>query len=234
MPDAAAPPHDGPDGAREQAAVPEQLAVPGPEASSGGAATPSEPEAGPAPAAGGTAAGPTLQQENLVGRVFEHVPHPRYEHHRLAGPVSTAAVASQVHGTGFFGRLNSKVGLKITLIVGTMWAAYLFFGLALYGLPQALKAGPSALVLWTSSEFLQLVLLPIIIVGQNIQAKASDARAEDTYKDAEAIMHECVQLQVHLHAQDEVLMETIDHVRDLAAMLTASAPVVAGSGATAS
>jgi hypothetical protein len=66
-----------------------------------------------------------------------------------------------------------------------------------------------------------LVLLPIIIVGQNIQAKASDARSEDTYKDAEAIMHECLQLQAHLQAQDKILVETIAQVQRLVASLPA-------------
>jgi hypothetical protein len=164
---------------------------------------------------------PESDEKALFIRIFEHVPHPRYEHHHLVAPTTHAQAAQAVHGTGFFGRLNSKVGLRITLVVGTMWAAYLFFGLALYGLPQALKLGPAAIVLWTSSEFLQLVLLPIIIVGQNIQAKASDARSEDTYKDAEAIMHECLQLQAHLQAQDKILVETIAQVQRLVASLPA-------------
>jgi hypothetical protein len=56
-----------------------------------------------------------------------------------------------------------------------------------------------------SGYFLQLVLLPIIIVGQNVQAQASDARAEATYKDAEAVLAECLALQAHLQAQDEIL-----------------------------
>jgi len=47
-----------------------------------------------------------------------------------------------------------------------------------------------------------LILLPIIIVGQNIQAKASDKRAEATYKDADAVLHEALQIQAHLEAQD--------------------------------
>jgi hypothetical protein len=34
-----------------------------------------------------------------------------------------------------------------------------------------------------------LVLLPIIIVGQNVQARAADKRSEQTYSDAEAILH---------------------------------------------
>jgi len=46
------------------------------------------------------------------------------------------------------------------------------------------------------------MLLPIIIVGQNIQAKAADRRADETYQDAEAALHECVQIQAHLTAQD--------------------------------
>ncbi len=154
-----------------------------------------------------------------INEIFEYIAHPRYEHHKLNGPASTAQAAKAVHGEGFWGRFNSKLGLKITLVVGTMWAAYLFVFLALYGLPQALRSGASATVLWTSSEFIQLVLLPIIIVGQNIQAKASDARAEDTYKDAEAIMHECTQLQQHLEAQDKLLSEQLAHIRTLAAAM---------------
>jgi hypothetical protein len=209
MSDADAPPPEQAAGP----AVPEQIPVVGPPAT--GSAAPTQ-EAWRAHS----------DMEMIVGRVFDHVPHPRYEHHRLAGPTTRAEVAKEVHGSGFFGRINRKVGLRITLIVGTMWAAYLFFGLALYGLPQALRSGPSAIVLWTSSEFLQLVLLPIIIVGQNIQAKASDARAEDTYKDAEAIMHECLQLQEHLQAQDKLLLETIVHVHRLAGVHPAANPAL--------
>ncbi|MGH9171548.1 MAG: hypothetical protein ACRD0Z_11845 [Acidimicrobiales bacterium] len=147
------------------------------------------------------------------GIAYHHVPHPHLDHRRK--PMTTAETAAEVHGSGLFGRINTKLGLKITLIVGTMWCAYLFVALALYGLPTAIKSGPSDIVLWCSSEFIQLVLLPIIIVGQNIQAKASDKRAEDTYKDAEAIMHECLQLQQHLEAQDGLLSEMITHARTL-------------------
>ena len=43
------------------------------------------------------------------------------------------------------------------------------------------------------------------IVGQNLQAKASDKRAEDTYNDAAAVLHEALEIQKHLAAQDQVL-----------------------------
>ena len=42
-------------------------------------------------------------------------------------------------------------------------------------------------------------------VGQNLQAKASDKRAEDTYNDAAAVLHEALEIQKHLAAQDQVL-----------------------------
>jgi hypothetical protein len=52
-----------------------------------------------------------------------------------------AAAVAQVHGPGPIGRLNAKVGLKITLIVGTMWAAYLFTLLARFSAPSAFQSG---------------------------------------------------------------------------------------------
>jgi hypothetical protein len=108
-----------------------------------------------------------------------------------------------VHGPGPIGRLNAKVGLKITLIVGTMWAAYLFTLLALVSAPAAFKTGDKIIIVaWIAQTFLQLVLLPIIIVGQNVQAAAADARSQATYDDADAVLHTTLEIQKHLEAQD--------------------------------
>jgi hypothetical protein len=90
-----------------------------------------------------------------------------------------------------------------------MWCAYLFGIFDLLALPEALKSGVYGIVQWTASFFLQLVLLSIILVGQNIQGAASDKRAEATYKDAEAVLHECAELQRHLAGQDGVLERLI-------------------------
>jgi hypothetical protein len=43
------------------------------------------------------------------------------------------------------------------------------------------------------------------MVGQNVQATASDKRAEATFNDASATLHEVAHVQGHLAAQDEVL-----------------------------
>ncbi len=121
-------------------------------------------------------------------------------------------------------RLNAILGLKITTIVGTMWAAYLFTAIALFALPSAIRQGTYFVVVWLSSSFLQLVLLPIIIVGQNIQAKAADERADATYRDADAILKEALKIQEHLEVQDTKLLHLIEKMAKLEAALEAGRP----------
>ena len=100
-------------------------------------------------------------------------------------------------------RFNTWLAVKVTNGVGTMWCAYAFAALALVSLPAAILSGnPVVLVSWISQTFLQLVLLSIIIVGQNVLAAASDKRAEATFEDADAVLHTALQIQDHLAAQD--------------------------------
>jgi hypothetical protein len=142
--------------------------------------------------------------------IFKYNEHPHIEARKVSGPPKVAAAIAQVHGSGAFGRLNAKVGLRITIIVGTMWSAYLFAIIAFISLPTTIKEhSATVLVLWLSSEFLQLVLLPVIIVGQNIQATAADARSQATYNDAAAILEEAKQIQAHLEAQDAAIQRIV-------------------------
>lgn len=113
--------------------------------------------------------------------------HPTYGYTESGHPVHALTADYRKAGT-FFQKVNSKVGLKVTLVVGTMWCAYLFTVIALFALPSAIHQGTYYTIVWLSSSFLQLVLLPIIIVGQNIQAKASDARSAKTFEDTELIV----------------------------------------------
>jgi hypothetical protein len=105
------------------------------------------------------------------------------------------------HGLGFNGRLAKFITDK----VGTMWCAYLFAVLALVALPSAIKGGALSMVQWVSQTFLQLVLLSIIMVGQEVIGAASDERSINTYNDAEAVLHEAKQIQDHLLVQDAAL-----------------------------
>jgi Protein of unknown function (DUF1003) len=143
--------------------------------------------------------------------IYEYVRHPRADELHASKPIKTAQVRGVDH-ENWIVRLNARFGLMITLIVGTMWTAYLFTGLALFALPDAIKQGTYFIVVWLSSSFLELVLLPIIIVGQNIQAKAADKRAEETYKDAEAVLKEAEEIQKHLLAQDEAISAIVERL----------------------
>ena len=95
--------------------------------------------------------------------------------------------------------------------------AYIFTIIACFALPDAIKQGTYFVIVWLSSSFLQLVLLPIIIVGQNIQARAADKRSEDTYNDAEAVLKESEEIQKHLMAQDEAISNILQRLETLMA-----------------
>ena len=140
--------------------------------------------------------------------VYEHEPHPRIAERKLNGPIKVTD--QRLKGGGPISRLNARFGLFVTLAVGTMWCAYLFTLLALVSLPAALGTHNKLIIVaWIAQTFLQLILLPIIIVGQNVQAAAADKRSEATYKDAEAVLHEAIEIQKHLRAQDIVLERLI-------------------------
>ena len=143
-----------------------------------------------------------------VGEFFRHNPVERLQELRQRHPVQTTEMRVG---------LNGRIGLFITTVVGTMWAAYIFTILALISLPAAIGSHDVIILIsWIAQTFLQLVLLPIIIVGQNIQGAAADKRSAETYKDAEAILQECLQLQAHLEAQDKILDDVLTHLHALA------------------
>jgi hypothetical protein len=133
--------------------------------------------------------------------IFTPVPHPRIEERKKQRPIKVADLMRRDGGP--VTRFNTWLAVKVTNGVGTMWCAYAFGALALVSLPAAILSGnPVILVSWISQTFLQLVLLSIIIVGQNVLAAASDKRAEATYLDADAVLHTALQIQDHLVAQD--------------------------------
>ena len=90
---------------------------------------------------------------------------------------------------------NAKFAVAVTNVVGSMWCAYVFCILALCSLPAVLsafalfsgvfpawliKASIISLIAWIAQTFLQLVLLSVIMVGQQVQSLAADARSTET------------------------------------------------------
>ena len=77
---------------------------------------------------------------------------------------------------------NNKLAVKITDAVSTMWCSYLFCLLAFVSLPATLHLGTVAIVSWVAQTLLQLVLLSVIMVGQDIQGRKSERRAIQDHK----------------------------------------------------
>jgi len=111
-------------------------------------------------------------------------------------------------------RFNKSLAIGISKAVGSMYCAYVFCLISLMSLPAILtqafsltvfphwmiSASLIALIAWISSYFLQLVLLPILMVGGNIQGEAGDARAAKTFEDTEAIRAALTQLDAKVDA----------------------------------
>jgi hypothetical protein len=132
----------------------------------------------------------------------QHVPRhvPRHE------------ARAEVLGRSAVGRLNTRIAVAVTGAVGTMWAAYLFVLISLVSFPQALDAflhGNTIVgITWLSQSFLQLVLLPIIIVGQNVSAAAADARAEADHETLTALQAINVR-QLRILENEQTILELL-------------------------
>ncbi len=126
--------------------------------------------------------------------IYQHIRHPRIASRRADR------------------RFNTRVALLVTRVVGSMWCAYAFALFDLISLPSAIRGGAATIVSWVAQTFLQLVLLSVIMVGQNVQAAAADKRAEATFHDASATLHEVAHVQGHLAAQDVLLTRIAEKI----------------------
>lgn len=125
----------------------------------------------------------------------------------------------------YLGPFSAKLASKITGAVGTMQCAGVFAVIALISLPAAISSGSViVIVAWVAQTFLQLVLLSIIMVGQNVQSKASDVRAAKTFEDVEVLLD---RLDEHTEGGIKAILDHVDQRNDvLAATLAPRAPAV--------
>ncbi len=138
------------------------------------------------------------------------IPPPVKAHRHIGQAISIRGLRAEiakVDGT------NAKIAVFLTNIVGSMWCAYVFAGIALIGLPAALRPGGEGIIAWIAQTFLQLVLLSVIMVGQNVESVASDLRSRRTYDDAVQILD---RLDVHT---DGGLKDLVDRIDALAAKI---------------
>jgi len=117
-----------------------------------------------------------------------------------------------------------KIAITITEKVGSMGFFLLIFTWTAFWLswnifaPKALRFDPyPAFVLWLFiSNMIQLFLMPLIMLGQNIQAKASDTRAE---ADLEINMQAALEneaILLHLENQNEMMLSILKAIEQKA------------------
>ncbi len=105
--------------------------------------------------------------------------------------------------------VNTRIAVGLTKSVGTMWTAYSFAVLAIIGLLAILGWLPALvalLVVWASQTFIQLVMLPILSVGQNVLGRHAELMAEEQYNTTMITYHHIEEIMQHLSAQDAELL----------------------------
>ena len=115
--------------------------------------------------------------------------------------------------------VNTRIAVGLTKTVGTMWTAYTFGALAVVGLMAIiglLSPIVALLVVWISQTFLQLTLLPIIMVGQNVLGRKSELQADEQFNTTMSSYNDIEQVMQHLSAQDAELLR---HTRMLTHLL---------------
>jgi len=106
---------------------------------------------------------------------------------------------------------NAKVAVILTRVVGTMWAFWVFNGIALVSLPSAIRTGQLTIIInWVSSNWIQLILLPALMVGQNLQNIAADARSAKTFQDVETVLD---RLDTHTQGGLKDVIDAIESLR---------------------
>ncbi len=116
---------------------------------------------------------------------------------------------------------QDKIALSITTAIGTMYAVY-FFSLVMAGwiLWQTFFADrpfdpyPFAFLLFLGN-IIQLLLMPLIMIGQNIQGKHAEIRADEEFKTTKSSYHDIETILEHLDKQDVELLKQTKILQEL-------------------
>ncbi|MCJ7820382.1 MAG: DUF1003 domain-containing protein [Bacteroidales bacterium] len=115
-----------------------------------------------------------------------------------------------------------KVSLWITEHVGSMGFFFAIFMWTLLWLswntlaPAHLRFDPfPAFVLWLFiSNMIQIFLMPLIMIGQNLQSKHSEVRAEEDYKINIKAETEIETILMHLENQNELIQKILEKIKE--------------------
>jgi len=152
-----------------------------------------------------------------TGGIFTHAPHL----HLPRNVNALIKTEQELEGA------NTKIAIGLTKSVGSMWTAYSFAVLAVIGLFAILGWFPPIVVLlvsWTSQTLIQLVLLPVIMVGQNVLGRKAELQADEQFNTTMSTYHDIEQIMQHLSAQDDELLKQTKMLVELLQTAGAAGP----------
>lgn len=132
--------------------------------------------------------------------------------------------------------LQDRIALLASSALGTMYAVYvltvsttgwILFQVAVGG--QAFDPYPFAFLAFLGG-LIQLLLMPLLLVGQNIQGRHAEARAEEEFQTVGRVFHDLSALLEHLDAQDR---ELVRQTRLLIALVEGLLPATNGDSTLA-
>jgi uncharacterized membrane protein len=152
------------------------------------------------------------------------------EHQELLTRAAARIEAPPRTGEGYIG-FNGRLAAWLTGKVAAMAAFYIALvfqaGWVIAGQVLGFDPYPYAFLLFLSSQT-QLLLMFVIMVGQQVLGRAADERAAQTYLNAEAVLHACERLQAHLRAQDLAIRHVVGQVQQCANGHGSGLPAAAG------
>lgn len=116
-----------------------------------------------------------------------------------------------------------KLALWITDHVGSMNFFFLIFIWTITWLgwntlaPTSLRFDPfPAFVLWLFiSNMIQIFLMPLIMIGQNLQSKHSEMRAEEDFNVNKKAEYEVETILKHLENQNDMILQILNKIEQI-------------------
>jgi uncharacterized membrane protein len=116
---------------------------------------------------------------------------------------------------------QDRIALVITSAIGTMYAVY-FFAIFMAGwmiwqtsiAHKPFDPYPFAFLLFIGN-IIQLLLMPLIMVGQNILGRHAEIRSDEEYKTTISSFHDVESILARLDAQDKELLKQTKMLEDI-------------------
>jgi uncharacterized membrane protein len=148
---------------------------------------------------------------------MSNTPLPLEELKKLRKPIRNSHIEHRQH----LSRLE-RLAVWITDHIGTMGFFFIIFGWTILWLswnmyaPKASRFDPfPAFVLWLFiSNMIQIFLMPLIMIGQNLQGRHAEVRAEADFEVNTKAEREIGTVLLHLENQNKVMLEILNKLEN--------------------